>query len=196
MRQSRRIVLALLATLVFAVPSHPAFAAPPPASPPAAAAAEADHAHDFDFEFGTWKTHLRLLVKRLAGSNTWADLEGTSVVRKVWDGRANLGELKVDNATTHIQGISLRLYNPQSREWYIHWANAKDGTLGPAMVGKFTNGRGEFYNQEMFDGKAAFVRFIFSDVTANSFQLEQAYSTDGGKTWEPNWIATFTRQGP
>src|SRR5262245_61530648 len=156
--------------------------------------AQADHQHDFDFEFGSWKTHIRRLLHPLSGSQEWTDLDGTSVVRKVWDGRANLGELEVANSTTHLEGLSMRIYNPESRKWSIYCSNAKDGALGTAMVGQFNNGRGEFYDQETFRGSAIFVRFIFSDITAASFRLEQAFSADGGKTWEPNWIATFVRQ--
>lgn len=149
---------------------------------------------DFDFEFGSWKTHIRRLLHPLTGSNTWSDYDGTSVVRKAWEGRSNLGELEVANQSSHIEGLSLRLYNPQSHQWSIYWANSKDGSLGTSMVGKFKNGRGEFYDQEMFEGAAILVRFIFSDVTPASFRLEQAFSADGGKTWEPNWIATFSRE--
>ncbi|MPZ19201.1 MAG: hypothetical protein GEV06_15005 [Luteitalea sp.] len=158
--------------------------------------AERDGQHDFDFEFGRWKAHIRLLVEPLTGSDTWIDLEGTSVVRRVWNGRANLGELQVESSTTRIEGLSLRLYNPQSRQWSISWANSRDGSLGPPMIGEFTNGRGEFFNQEMFQGRAIFVRFIFSDITPTSFRFEQSFSADGGKTWEPNWIATFSRHNP
>jgi hypothetical protein len=168
--------------------SHPEGAVQP--------AAQRDGQHDFDFEFGSWKVHLRRLLHPLTGSNTWVDLEGTSIVRKVWDGRANLGELKVDNASAHLEGLSLRLYNPESHQWSIYWANAKDGSLGTAMVGQFTNGRGEFFNQESFQGKAIYVRFIFSDIRPTSFRIEQSFSADGGKTWEPNWITTFTRAEP
>ena len=160
------------------------------------ATAQQDHQHDFDFEFGTWQVRLRRLLKPLSGSNDWVELEGTSVVRKVWSGHANLGELDVQNATSRIEGMSLRLYDPRSGQWNIHWSNAREGTIGPAMVGRFTNGRGEFYNQETFQGKAVFVRFIFSEITPISFRLEQAFSADGGKTWEPNWIAQFTRPKP
>jgi hypothetical protein len=160
------------------------------------APAQRDGQHDFDFEFGSWKAHIRRLVKPLTGSNTWVDLEGTSIVRKAWGGRANLGELDVQNATTHLEGLSLRLYNPQTRQWNIYWANSNDGSLGTAMIGQFTNGRGEFFNQELFQGKAVYVRFIFTDITLVSFRLEQAFSADGGTTWEPNWIAMFTRPKP
>jgi hypothetical protein len=152
-----------------------------------------DGQHDFDFELGAWKAHIARLVRPLSGSTTWAEYDGTSVVRPVWNGRANLGELEVAGAAGKIEGLSLRLYDPQSRQWKISWANSSDGALGPPMVGEFKNGRGEFYDQEFFNGRAIYVRFIFSGITHNAFRLEQAFSDDGGKTWEVNWIATFTR---
>ena len=152
-----------------------------------------DGQHDFDFEIGTWKARLSRLVNPLTGSTKWIDYEGTSIVRKVWNGRANLGELEVDGPSGHIEGLSLRLYNPQSRQWYISWANGSDGILGEAMTGEFKNGRGEFFNQETFNGRAIYVRFVFSDITPTSFRFEQAFSGDGGKTWEVNWKAAFTR---
>jgi len=155
---------------------------------------ERDGQHDFDFEFGTWKAHLRRLLHPLSGSNTWVELDGISTVRKVWEGRANLGEFEVHSPTTHLQGLSLRLYNPQSHQWSIYWANSNDGTLGTPMIGGFHDGRGEFFDQETFQGKAIFVRFIFSDITPDSFRLEQSFSADGGKDWEPNWIVSFTRE--
>lgn len=154
---------------------------------------ERDGQHDFDFEIGTWKTHLSRLLHPLTGSTTWIDYEGTSVVRKVWNGRANLGELEVDGQSGHIEGLSLRLYNPQSRQWNISWANASDGILGQAMTGAFKDGRGEFFDRETLDGRVIDVRFVFSDITPTSFRFEQAFSGDGGKTWEVNWKATFTR---
>jgi hypothetical protein len=153
-----------------------------------------DGQHDFDFEFGSWNAHIKRLLHPLTGSNTWVELDGTSVLRKTWNGRANLGELEVGNATTHLEGLSLRLYNPASHQWNIYWSNSSDGSLGTPMVGQFKDGRGEFYDQETFQGAAIYVRFIFSDITRTSFRLEQAFSADGGKTWEPNWIATFVRQ--
>jgi hypothetical protein len=156
--------------------------------------AERDGQHDFDFEFGAWTAHLSRLPHPLTGSTTWVEYEGTSVVRKFWDGRANLGELEVDGPAGHIEGLTLRLYNPQSRRWNISFANSNDGTLGhPPMIGGFDNGRGEFFDQEVFNGRTISVRFVFSDITQNSFKFEQAFSDDGGKTWEVNWRATFAR---
>jgi hypothetical protein len=155
--------------------------------------AERDGQHDFDFEIGAWKAHISRLQHPLTGSTTWVEYDGTSVVRKVWNGRADLGELEVNGPAGHIEGLSLRLYNPQSHQWNISWANSNDGTLGQAMVGEFKNGRGEFFDQESLNGRSIYVRFIFSGITPHSFRLEQAFSDDGGKTWEANWIATFAR---
>jgi len=154
---------------------------------------ERDGQKDFDFHIGTWKTRLKRLQHPLTRSTTWVEYEGTTVVRKVWNGRANLVELEVDGPTGHIEGLSLRLYNPQSRQWSLNFANSPSGALTPPTIGGFKNGRGEFFNQETFNGRAIFVRFVISDITPNSCHFEQAFSDDGGKTWEVNWIATDTR---
>jgi hypothetical protein len=152
-----------------------------------------DGSRDFDFEIGTWKTHLRRLVRPLTGSTTWVEYEGTTVVRKVWDGKANLVELNVSGTAGKIQALSLRLYNPESRQWSLNFANSAGGTMAMPTIGEFKNGRGEFYNQETLNGRAILVRFIISDITPTSCRFEQAFSDDGGKTWEVNWIATDTR---
>lgn len=152
-----------------------------------------DGQHDFDFHLGTWKTHLRRLLNPLTGSNKWVEYEGTTVVRKVWNGRANLVELVADGPAGHFEGLSLRLYNPQSRQWSLNFANAAGGVMALPTTGEFKNGRGEFYNQETFNGRSIFVRFVISDITPNSCRFEQAFSNDGGQTWEVNWIATDTR---
>ena len=155
--------------------------------------AERDGQHDFDFEIGTWKTQLSRLQRPLTGSTTWVKYEGTTVVRKVWNGRANLVELVADGPAGHFEGLSLRLYNPQSRQWSLNFAGGNSGAMSPPVIGAFKNGRGEFYGQETFNGRAIFVRFVISDITPDSCRFEQAFSDDGGKTWEVNWIAVDTR---
>jgi hypothetical protein len=154
---------------------------------------ERDGQHDFDFEIGAWKTHLSRLLHPLTGSTTWVEYEGTSVVRKVWNGRANLLTLEVEGPNGHIEGLSLRLYNPQSRQWSLNFANSGSGALSQPTIGEFKNGRGEFFDQETFNGRSIFVRFVISNITPDSCRFEQAFSDDGGKTWEVNWIATDTR---
>jgi hypothetical protein len=161
--------------------------------------AERDGQHDFDFLVGSWKFHLKRLKQRLVGSKEWVEFDGTTVCRKVLDGRGEVEEMNVDNPEKgiHIQGLALRLYNPQSHQWSIYWVNAADSVLEPnPMVGQFINGRGEFYNQQVFEGKTIYARFIWADIDTNSPHFEQAFSIDGGKTWETNWIATQTKDNP
>jgi hypothetical protein len=148
---------------------------------------------DFDFEIGTWHTHLKRLQHPLTGSTTWIEYDGTSKISKIWNGRANLVELEVDGPTGHIEALSLRLYNPQSHQWSLNFANSSQGTMSIPTVGEFKNGRGEFYDQETFNNRTILVRNVFQDISANSYRFEQSFSDDGGKTWELNWIAIDTR---
>jgi len=156
--------------------------------------AERDGQHDFDFEVGRWNIHLKRLADRLAGSTTWVEFDGTSVTRKVWDGKADLEEFETDSpAGGHIEGLTLRLYNPQSHQWSLYWSNSKNGTMDPPQIGQFKNGRGEFYAQDTWKGRTVLVRFVWTNTTTNSPHFEQSYSDDGGKTWEVNWITDQTR---
>jgi hypothetical protein len=164
-----------------------------PASDAPAVAAGRDGQHDFDFEIGTWRTHLKRLTKPLSGSTTWVEYEGITVVRKVWGGRANLAELEADGPAGHLQVLSLRLYDPQARQWSLNAASSRSGRLGTPTVGEFKNGRGEFFDQEDFNGRTILVRNVWSDITPDSCRFEQSFSHDGGKTWEVNWIAVDTR---
>src|ERR1700761_4458295 len=111
----------------------------PLAALPAGAADKApstDHQHDFDFEFGAWDVHIRRLLHPFTHSTDWVDYDGLSTVRKVWDGRANLGELKVNGSHGAIEGLSMRLYQPKTHQWSIFWSNAADGELAtPATMG-------------------------------------------------------------
>ncbi len=149
---------------------------------------------DFDFEIGQWKTQLKRLANPLSGQAAkWVEYTGTTVVTKVWGGRANLVELDVKGPAGQIEGLSLRLFNPQTRQWSLNFANARSGTLTTPTLGGFNKGRGEFYSTDTFDGRDILVRFMISDVTPDSARFEQAFSADGGKTWEVNWVAVDTR---
>ena len=183
----RTAVLAMLALACATFPARSIAAEP---APPAAAR---DGQHDFDSHIGTWNTKLRRLKQPLSGSSTWLEYEGKSVVRKVWDGRANLVELTADGAAGHIEALSLRLYNPKSHQWSLNFANAASGTMAEPTIGEFRGGRGEFHNQEDYDGRAILVRFVVLPVDADTIRFEQSFSNDGGKTWELNWVATDTR---
>jgi hypothetical protein len=102
-------------------------------------------------------------------------------------------ELDVSGPPGRIEGLSLRLYNPEARQWSLNFSNIRSGTLTPPVIGEFKNGRGEFYGADTLNGRAILVRFVISDITLTSAKFEQAFSDDGGKTWEVNWIANDTR---
>lgn len=187
-------ILILFAVALFPLQAFPQQSSRTPKTDPPDKVAGRDGQHDFDFEFGSWKTHLWRLERPLTGSKSWIEYEGTTVVRKVWDGRANLVELEVGGPAGHIKAMSLRLYNPQSRQWSLNFATVGGGTLATPAIGEFKDGRGEFYNQEPINGRAILVRFIISDIKSDSCRFEQAFSDDGGKTWEVNWIAIDTRE--
>ena len=184
--------LVLSLTAITAQPTAFSQTTPSPAATPSQPLR--DGQHDFDFHFGTFETHIKRLVHPLSGSTTWVELNGTVTVRKVWDGRANLEELEAGNGATHFQGLTLFLYNPQSHQWSQTFANINDGTLSePSLIGEFKDGRGELYSQDTFNGRSILVRFVWSEITPDSHHVEQSFSVDGGKNWEPNFVANLTR---
>ncbi len=156
--------------------------------------AQRDGQHGFDFNIGMWKSRIRRLVHPLSGSNTWVNYNGTVRVRPVWGGRANLEEVEADGAAGHLEFVELRLYNADSHQWSINGASGSDGVVvQPPMIGEFKSGRGLFYDQEYFHGRAIFVRQIWSVISPSSYSMVQSFSGDGGKTWEANFIADVTR---
>ncbi len=183
-------VLLLVAGLGAGTASTAANPAMPEQSPTTAAH---DGQHDFDFELGHWNIHLKRRLHPLTGSNTWVEFDGTSVTREVWGGRAQLEEFETSGAGGHVEGLTLRTYNPQTHQWSLYWANSKDGTVVPPQVGEFKDGHGEFYGQDTLNGRLIYIRFIWSKTDTNMPHFEQAFSDDGGKTWEVNWITDQTR---
>lgn len=162
----------------------------------AAPPAPHDGSHDFDFHMGVWKTHISRLVHPLSGSSQWTAYDGVSTVRPVWNGKASLFELEASGPAGHLEGVGLRLYDPSAHQWNLNWTNSSIGKLDAPMIGEFRDGRGEFYGPDTLNGRTILVRNGFYDIKPNSSRFEQAFSSDGGKTWETNWIMTFDRATP
>lgn len=181
------LILSLHATLGFAQNA----AESPSAKAQPAAAGEHDGRNDFDPLLGKWKYHLKRRVNPLTGSNTWVEFEGTGACYKVWDG-SQLDTIEVDGPGGHISGLTLRVYNSQSHQWRLYWANKNIGILDPPQVGEFKNGRGEFFAQDTINGKTILIRYQWTNLTTTP-HFEQSFSDDGGKTWEVNWITDQTR---
>ena len=155
--------------------------------------AQNDGRNDFNFLIGTWKVHHRMLKARLKGSDEWIEFKGDTVARKILNGIGNMDDNLIYMETDPVHSITLRLFNPASREWSIYWSTDRTGILDVPMIGGFKDGMGEFYSQEVFEGRHVYNRFIWSKITVDSCQWEQAFSEDGGKTWETNWIMEFER---
>ena len=184
--------LLLSACLGFAAPRLSAADSAPAVDSAPAAGAERDGQHDFDFIFGRWKVHLK---RKVAGSNRWTESDGYGIYRKVWGGRANLNEFFTENSSGHVEGLTLRTYNPKTHTWSLYWANSRDGILSSAQVGRFIHGQGEFYEQDNSGDKSVLVRYVWSAITATAAHFEQAFSEDGGKSWDVNWISDMVRLG-
>jgi hypothetical protein len=187
------VMMALPGGLQAAPPSSPPAPETKLASPAPSAPEAKKGARDFDFFLGQWKTHNRRLKERLKGSHEWEEFEATDSVIPILDG---LGDFDQFRATFHgkkLEGMTLRLFDPATGEWSLYWADSRQGVLQTPMVGHFTNGTGEFFDEEEFEGKKIKVRFLWNGITQNSAHWEQAFSTDGGATWETNWTMDMTR---
>ena len=150
-------------------------------------------ARDFDFFLGEWKTHNRRLKERLKGSNEWEEFEATDSVKPILGGLGNFDEFKTVFRGQPLEGVTLRLFDPATGEWSLYWADSREGVLQKPLVGRFTGGKGEFFADDEHEGTKIKVRFLWSHQGNDSAHWEQAFSTDGGKSWETNWTMDMTR---
>jgi hypothetical protein len=150
-------------------------------------------AQDFDFWMGSWHCRNRRLRERLAGSDEWDEFDSTVVARPILDGLGNEDEFRTDYAGGFV-GMSFRFFDPDEKRWSIYWADTRrSGLLDPPVLGGFSGDTGIFEGDDTFDGRPIRVRFIWSGVTTPTPRWEQAFSEDGGATWETNWIMDFAR---
>ena len=145
---------------------------------------------DFDFLIGSWKVANRRLTQRLVGSQEWEEFAAESVVWSLLDGAANIDQFTFPDGTS---ALTLRLYQPDRKQWSLNWATSAEGTLFPPVIGAFTDGVGLFYGDDVHDGTPVRVRYIWSDITPTSARWEQAFSVDQERTWETNWIMELER---
>jgi hypothetical protein len=163
------------------------------ADPPADDSLTAER-HAFDFDLGRWKTHSQRLLHPLTGSRDWVEMDGTTVVRKVWGGKGNLAEYDANGTAGHVTLLALRWFNPVMHEWNNDFATPQVGSLsGTPGIGRFKDGRADFYGFDEIRGRSVLVRFSIWKITDDTAQSEQAFSTDGGRSWEVNWINRYTR---
>jgi hypothetical protein len=159
-----------------------------------AAAASRDGAHDFDFDLGVWKTQITRRLHPLSDSKETMQLNGTVTVRPIWGGKGQVEEIEADGPKGHWEGMTLFLYDPDARQWSMNFANSAAGKLTTPMIGGFSNGRGELFGTDTFDGRAILVRAVWSEFTPTTHTYQEFYSADGGHSWDLAFTAHKTKQ--
>jgi hypothetical protein len=185
------ILPAALALAAIALPAGAYTEIPPPSD----AKLDLSGLHDFDFIAGEWRAHHRKLKERLAGSHDWIEFDGTQSARLLMGGYANMDDNIFDVPGGAYRGVTLRAYDPKTGLWAIWWLDGRypDGAMDPPMKGRFEDGVGTFYANDTFKGKPIRVRFIWKSQSPTRSHWEQAFSPDGGHTWETNWTTDFER---
>jgi hypothetical protein len=187
----KNIALAALAAAFLIVP-----AAAPARSQSAMQPTTRDGRHDWDFLFGTWRTHYRILRHRLVGDREWYDCYGTSVIRPFWGTSGNLEDGDLRCPGRYVGGMTLRTYDADTHQWSLWWGTRKLGLQPPPQVGHYdAHGVGDFYAPDIQEGKHVIVRFEWTHPNGTP-HFAQAFSTDNGRTWETNWTTDYTRVSP
>lgn len=181
----------ITAASAFIAPAHSSQDNPKPA----AASANETGLHDFDFLVGEWRVQHRRLKERLADNHEWVEFDGTLSMRKLMGGWGNVDDNVLDIPGGAYRAVGLRSYDPKTAQWAIWWLDGRNpfGDLDPPVKGHFEKGVGTFYADDTLRGKTVRLRFTWSDITPTSAHWEQAFSPDGGKTWEVNWVMEFRR---
>lgn len=152
-----------------------------------------DGRHDFDFLMGHWQVSNRRLDKPLQADAVWQEFEATNDARPLLDGAGNVDEFRAEAWRPGFIGMSLRLFNPETKQWSIYWTTNRSGSFEPPVVGCFDNGIGIFEGDDCYNGEPIRVRYTWTVTDRERPRWEQAFSQDGGKTWQTNWIMQFHR---
>ena len=151
------------------------------------APSETSSQNDFDFYVGKWQIHNRKLNTRLNGCTEWSEFEATGGMRKILHGIGNTDYFSAIFDGKPFEGMSLRLFNPATRLWSIYWADSNLGVLDPPVVGSFEGNIGTFFTKDVFMGQPILVQFQWDKTDPDHPIWSQAFSPDGGSTWEWNW---------
>jgi hypothetical protein len=151
--------------------------------------------HAFDLRAGCWTIHNHVLKERLAYSHDWFDYDGTQRLWITMGGYGNVDDTELHRPDGTYYGVTVRTYDPKTGTWSIWWYDGRDpsGDLDPPVRGRFKDDVGSFSSDDSLRGKPIKVRFTWSGITASAAHWEQAFSGDGGKTWETNWTADFSK---
>jgi hypothetical protein len=160
--------------------------------------AEQDGRRDFDFLHGRWRSHNQKLTDVLDKDCTdWIEFEAAAEARPIMDGLGNVENFWVVALPDGrpFEGLTLRLFDPTSCLWRIWWASTtRPGHMDPPVEGRFVDGHGQFFCDDVLNGHPVKVRFDWTHSGSESARFEQAFSYDEGHSWKTNWINTQTRE--
>lgn len=183
-----RIIAHSLLSAAMALAAAPALAQSPPS-------AVRDGSHDMDFNIGTWHTDITRFPEPFDNPTKTAKLAGTVTVRPVWNGKAEFEEIEADGPNGHWEGGTLFLYDPQAHQWSQNFVSASAGRFDPPTIGEYRGGNVEYYATDKFRGRTVLIRGIWSDIKPDSHSYEEDLSSDGGRSWQPAFVAHLTRIG-
>ena len=150
--------------------------------------------NDFDFMVGKWKIRNRKLKERLNNCDAWIEFEARQEFKKILNGFGNIDSFKTEFDGKPFEGMTLRLFNPQTKLWSIYWADSNIVVLDVGQIGSFANEIGEFFARDVFAEKPIIVKFKWDATDAENPVWSQAFSTDEGETWEWNWYMYFEKE--
>ena len=157
------------------------------------AASDGEGRHAFDFFFGKWNVAHERLTARLQGSSEWERFTGFSEAQPLLGGLGNIDDNLINLPSGSYRAVTLRAFDPTAKQWSIWWLDARNPVLEPPVYGAFERGVGVFYGDAVLRGQPIKVRFNWSEITPTAARWDQAFSPDGGATWETNWIMRFSR---
>jgi hypothetical protein len=160
----------------------------------AVAASDSSSKNDFDYLVGKWNIRNRTLKEPLTGKDEWLEFYATQEFRLVLLGLGNVDVFRTELEGKPFEGLTVRLFEPQSRLWTIYWADSYAMKLDEGKVGSFDGDEGDFFGREVFEGKNAIVRFHWDKRDQQAPVYSRAFSLDGGQSWEWNWYSNFSRR--
>ncbi len=159
---------------------------------PSTTMSSTEGSHGFDFLFGESRVANRVLESRLASSHTWKEFGAVVMGQPILGGLGMIEDYRPIDGRPGFIGVSLRLFNPNTKKWSIYGADNQRGVLDPPVVGEFHDNQGVFEGLVTYNGRSIAVRYSYTRLGQNFGRWEQAFTPDEGKTWETNWTMEFT----
>jgi len=150
--------------------------------------------HDFDYLVGKWTIRNRTRTEPLSDRDEWKEFDATQELRPVLLGLGNVDVFHAELERGPFEGLTVRLFDPETRLWTIYWADSEGLKLDGGKVGSFDGEQGDFFGREVVAGRDVIVRFHWDKRNPENPTYSRAFSVDAGGSWEWNWYSNFTRR--